>query len=381
MKSHITHFITSLEGGGAQRALATLLLSGDDVTPTCPESTHRIYYIHGGPFVRTLRDAGYHVEQIRGWLHPYDPFLFIRLFFLLRRQRPAILHTSLVVANVLGRVMGWLLRIPVLCDLHSDVRFHGRLRNFFECLTARLPARYIAVSETVREAFLSEMRGVVPADKVTVIYNGIDVAEIQRQAQPAVRRESLGITVDAMVIGAVGRLETIKRYDLLIEAHALLCDEAREEGRPLPHLILVGAGSQENALKEIVGNLFPRPTTRGDNSISTVHFLGWQDNVYRYYPLFDSTVFSSDSEGISYALLESLACGTPVVTTHTEREHEVITSIQQGVVVQPDSAVELARGIGCIKKSSQCGRSLLSDSFAQAVMKREYERIYETLRL
>lgn len=375
MKSHIFHFITSLEGGGAQRALATLLLSrpstsegdGDGVTPACPESRHSIYYIHGGPYVQKLQDAGYHVEQVRGWLHPYDPFLFIRLFFLLRRTRPALLHTSLVAANVLGRVVGWLLRIPVLCDLHSDVRFHGWARNFLERLTARLPARYVAVSNTVRDAFLGEMRGLVPAEKVQVIYNGVDIDEIQRQAQSVVKKESLGIPEDSFVIGAVGRLEKIKRYDLLIEAHALLCNEERAAGQPLPHLVIIGAGSQEAALKRMAGEAY-------------VHFLGWQNNVYCYYPLFDCTVFSSDSEGISFALLESLAGGTPVVTTHTEPEHEVVQSIEQGVVVQPGSAEALAQGIASLKKSGRRKKPLLSHSFSCAAMKRGYERIYETLR-
>jgi glycosyltransferase involved in cell wall biosynthesis len=284
--------------------------------------------------------------------------------------------------------MGWLLRIPVLCDLHSDVRFHGAVRNFCERLTARLPAQYVAVSQTVRDAFLREMRGVVPPDAVHVIYNGVDVDEIAQQAESRAdllhRHPCLAkIQPGAFVLGAVGRLEPIKRYDLLLEAFDMLRKWFRVTGAQAPHLVIVGTGLQEKELKELAKRYSPG-LTRGP--AAHIHFIGWQDNVYPYYSFFDCTVFSSDSEGISFALLESLACGTPVVTTHTQREHEVIQSRDQGVVVAAGDARKLASGIEYLWHKLYGATSVkdkniafVKENFARSSMVAHYHALYELL--
>ena len=62
-------------------------------------------------------------------------------------------------------------------------------------------------------------------------------------------------------------------------------------------------------------------------------FIGQCEQVYRWYALFDCFVQSSRSEGISYALLEALSCGVPVVTTCEHDQHPVVTHNSMGCVV------------------------------------------------
>jgi glycosyltransferase involved in cell wall biosynthesis len=302
---------------------------------------HHVAYFYAGPCVTTIASLGIPTHLVGGLLNRYDPILYYRLVKLVKHIKPDVIHTSLWSANILGRIIGKHYGIPVVSDLHGNCEHEGWLRNIIDRHTAHLSQRTIAVAATVENSYRQHIIEKINSIKrrqhahssLLVIKNGIDAHKLRDQmATRSLARHKLGIAEKAFVVGSVGRLEPIKSYDILIRAFALLCS-SKPRRRPLT-LMLVGGGSHMQTLKNLVQSL---------GIASNIIFAGEQPNAWRYYSLFDCFALSSQSEGISLALLEALCCGIPVVTTHAYQQHDVITHNIHGYLVPPGDIRSLTR--------------------------------------
>lgn len=312
----ILYIISSLKIGGAETALANLV----------PAIAHNhnvaVAYFHDGPTRQLLEQHQIPVYPITGFLHHYDPSALMHLYQLIKQFKPTIIHTSLWSANIVGRILGKLTKIPVVSDLHGNCQFEGTVRNWGDRLTASWSASTVAVSDGVAAAYQTQILHNQPpslaSTKLIIIKNSIDTTKLAL-IQPLTRAE-LGIPPHAFVIGAVGRLEPIKGYDLLLQAFA---QQPNNPARPV-WLCLVGDGSQMASLQAYATQ---------HHLTDRIIFAGFRRDATRFYPLFDCFALSSVSEGISMALLEALYFGCPVITTHRASTHEVITQGTHGLLV------------------------------------------------
>ncbi len=166
-----------------------------------------------------------------------DLIALVRLVRLLRRIKPAIVHTHTPKASLLGMVAAFFLRVPVrVYTLHGvmiETRsgWRQRIVSIVERVVCRLAQRVFAVSTSVRNAV--EAEGLCPSYKVRVIChgscNGIDTVKFDPQRvslrQRAELRESYGISEDALVIGFVGRVTRDKGIAELASAWAAVRDQ------------------------------------------------------------------------------------------------------------------------------------------------------------
>ncbi len=277
--------------------------------------------------------------------------------------------------------MGRRYRIPVVSDLHGNCVHEGRLRSFINRHTAHLSDTTIAVADTVNDTYLDHIIRPIKnqrhqhyaCNNLVVIQNGIDAHALRQQAQinPLTRPE-LGIPEHAFVVGSVGRLEPIKSYDVLLTAFARLCSRTQSP-RPLK-LVLVGSGSQLEALRSLA---------QSQDIASHVIFAGEQPEAWRFYPLFDCFALSSQSEGISLALLEALCCGIPVITTHEHHHHDVITDGTHGFLVPPGDIHPLMRALETLYQHPEkaaamgnAGRMLIDEKFSIDRVINQYRAIF-----
>ncbi len=292
---------------------------------------HHVAYVYPGPCLDQLRELGIPTYHITGIVHHYDPGAYYQLYKLVKKLRPNLLHTSLWLANMLGRLLSHHTGIPLIGDLHGDSRDEGTVRNFFDRWTAHIPYAHVAVSATVRDAYASNI--LEGAHQLILIKNGInpDLVRTQAYKQPLTRSD-FGIPNNAFVVGAVGRLEPIKSYHILIWAFARLHEQAN---RPLI-LCIVGDGSQRKYLE----------TLAHEQGIAhAVRFVGARSDAIRFYPLFDCFALSSQSEGLSIALLEALCFYLPVITTHAHHEHDVLTDGVHGILVEPNDHLAYTKAL------------------------------------
>lgn len=308
---HIVHFITSMERAGAQAVLL------DKVKYLKQEGIKQsVLFIYDGYMSTEFIKLGVFVYHIKGFMYPYDPLFWYRLYRVLRDLRPTTLHTVLWSAGFSGRMVAGLLGIRQIHGLHNTFEHNGWLRNLLDTFTGAAEITTIAVSHGVADSL---KRAKVPYKKVVVIQNSIDIDELERCIKKEQKlRKQLGLLPEHFVIGSVGRLETVKNYDLLLKACAVLCDRY-----PFVRVIIVGSGSLEKSLRQLVFEL----------KISDRVLFIINQSAYGYYPLFDCFALSSHTEGLSMALLEAMGYGIGCVVSNSEILHDVIKHESTGLLV------------------------------------------------
>lgn len=265
--------------------------------------------------------------------------VYLRLWRLLRRLRPAIVHTRnlgaleaivpAALAGVPGRVHGEHGRD--LQDVDGTKRRYRLLRRWL----APLVHRFIALSGELA-SYLSDSVGIAPS-KITRIINGVDThrfhpAENGRRPLPADARIDAS---DAVVIGTVTRMQAVKDPVTLARAFAKL---VRETPTPVK-LVMVGDGP---LLDDVTAEL------RAAGIDDHVWLAGSRDDVPELYRCFDVFALSSRVEGISNTVLEAMASGLPVVATDVGGNRELVDDRDEettGALVPPRSPEELARAL------------------------------------
>ena len=220
--------------------------------------------------------------------------------------------------------------------------------------------------------YLAREVGVAQA-KICTIHNGIDTAAFTPGAASDDLRRSLDIPSDALVLGSVGRLESVKSYERLLEAAALLRTQWQQ-----PFVVaLFGDGSQRQPLQQ-------RAEQLGVSDL--VRFAGWTDRAIDAYRLMDIFVLPSRSEGQSVSLLEALACGAVPVVTDVGANRETLGPELATQLVSPENPEAIASTLLATVKSPQrmhamaaCGRARVAEHYSHGKMLREYESLYRRL--
>ncbi len=262
--------------------------------------------------------------------HSFDPSIWRALRSLVRDRHIDIVHAHEHKTDLLALLLAKVEDVIPLATAHgwSGLSAKERIYYFFD---RRLLARYpvvVAVSEPIRRALIAE--GAHPA-AVRRIPNGIDHQYFTRD--DSVRRSTraaLGIPDSTIVFGALGRLEPVKRFDVLISALTSLTIEAPSL------LLLAGDGSCRAALEAQSDMLGLR---------NHVRILGHRDDVREIHQALDVYVQSSDSEGIPNAVLEAMALETPVVATDVGGTREIIDDGVHGLLVPGSDPAALARAM------------------------------------
>lgn len=206
---------------------------------------------------------------------------------------------------------------------------HGRLsdappspkRRLINPLLAHAATRIVSVSHDLKRHMVGEG---LPAARIDVVHNGIEVGPPRIPATAAALRHELGIPADAIVVGTVARLDPVKHLQTLLEAVATV----GARGRPVVALV-VGDGPER-------GRLESEARSRGLSG--EVHFLGHRDDARRYLQAMDIYVNSSVSEGISLTILEAMAAGLPVIATAVGGTPEIVDDAVGRLVPGRDAA-------------------------------------------
>jgi glycosyltransferase involved in cell wall biosynthesis len=228
----------------------------------------------------------------------------------------------------------------------------------------------IAVSSDVRDTLVRS--GTDPA-RVTVLLNGIDPSAFQREPR---RRDSirgeLGLDPSHQVIGAVGRLEPQKRFDLLLDAFARLRTEW-----PDARLVIVGDGSLRDTLVQHAARL---------GLADVCHCTGHRLDIAALHNAFDLFVQSSEYEGTPNAVLEAMAMETPIVATDVGGTRELAFDDVHGLIVPPHDVSALRAAMAAsladpdaARRRARAARARIEGELSFAERTRRLEEVYDTL--
>ena len=186
--------------------------------------------------------------------------------------------------------------------------------------------------------------------RIGTIYNGVDTKRFA--PRPADRhrvREALGLPEGRFILGAVGRLVSIKDFPTLLKA----AERVLSLGHDISVLI-VGAGPERTSLERIAAAL-------GDR----VHFLGERNDLPDLFNAIDGFVQTSICEGMSNTILEAMASAVPVIATHVGGNPELVVDRTTGLLFPPLDASALAEKIALL-----VSRASLRQAFGDAARDR-----------
>ena len=308
------------------------------------------------------------------WLYP-------RLFTLMRRLRPAIVHTRNLAALEVA-VPAWLAGVPVrlhgehgrdVGDLDGSNRKYQWLRRAYRPFVSH----FVALSNELAD-YMIERVG-VPPHRVTQICNGVDLAHFRTVAEtPVGAVEPIpGCPFDPSrhwLVGSVGRMHAVKDQTTLVRAVLSLLD-LRPALRDRLRLVLIGDGplrAQCLALLEAAG------------APDLAWMPGERDDVPQIMRGLHCFVLPSLAEGIANSILEAMATGLPVIATHVGGNADLVRHGTTGLLVPADSPDAMAEALARLAAAPEraaamgkAGRARVEAQFSLQVMVGAYRDLYD----
>jgi glycosyltransferase involved in cell wall biosynthesis len=292
-------------------------------------------------YLRNSHDNAFHIDEQAAHLnldyqeiherHSWDLRIWIALRRLVRDRRIDIIHAHEYKSDFLAFLLARCEPVIPLGTTHGWTGHTWREKLYYLADKRFLRAfpLVIAVSDQIRQTLRASG---IADNRIRIIRNAIDSEIFRRDRhREAGVRNSLGISSQEVVIGAVGRLEPQKRFDILLEAFAKLRPK-----RSQLRLLIVGDGGKRASLQNLIDRF---------GLSECCHLLGNRTDIVDLQHAFDLFVQSSDYEGTSNALLEAMALETPVVATAVGGTAELIEDGVHGLLIPPGDPAALAHAI------------------------------------
>lgn len=329
MKVKILFFIQSLSGGGAERTIINILNKLDRtkfnlllVVGNLENNTYMEF------LSKDISVIDLKTRRVR--------YSFFKLRNIIAFEKPNILFTTMNHNNIMLSLVKLSLNNtsyrPKLILREASYRHESKriplvnrvLTKFCYSIVAD---GIIALSNGVREDLSNKFN--ISKKKIRVIYNPIDLNQINKlKSEEVYDEEFYG---DYKLLISVGRLVEVKDYPTLFKAVQIVSRSIKIK------VIICGVGQLENKLKKLTKDL-------GIDKI--IIFKGFLRNPYKYMKNSDAFILSSINEGFGHVIVESMACGTPVISTNCNAgPKEIITNNLNGKLVEVGDFTSLAKAI------------------------------------
>jgi glycosyltransferase involved in cell wall biosynthesis len=299
-------------------------------------------------------------------LRPNTAWQLARIVRFVQQEGIALVHAQDVYTNVLGTLVAKLAGVPVVVT-RVDLGHHlvGYRRPLLAAASRRAD-RVLVNAVCIRDLCIRE--GVEP-DRIVVVRNGVDLAELDRiAAEPP---DAPAPDPDAVVCIANMHHPVKGQGDLLVAMHEVV----RE--RSGAHLVLVGDGVRRPALERQARQL---------GIASRCHFVGHRRDGAAILARAALSVSASYAEGISNAILEAMAMRLPVVATAVGGSPELVREGHNGFLVPPGAPAALARRIldllrdaSLRRRMGERGRRIVEREFSLHQMQLSYDALYRDL--
>jgi glycosyltransferase involved in cell wall biosynthesis len=371
---HVVHLTHELRKQGYESLL---------VVGPVPESEGSMEYFAAKWSVPLIRVA----ELVRPLCPKKDLIALWKIYRLLRREKPDIVHTHTAKAGTLGRFAALLAGVPV--TVHT---FHGNIFDGYfspamtwvflmvERLLAHFTDRIITVSRSQSMELVNKYKIGKP-EKIEVVHLGIDLDAFQNISEVESYYTRMR-TNQELVIGWVGRFTDIKDPLFFVDVASAL-----KSAGTLAKFTMIGDGQLRKAVEA-------RISERGLHG--QIVLTGWQDKMAEIYNRLDLMVLTSLNEGTPVTLIESMATGRPFVAFDVGGVADLVTGIARpyngfnvfdnGILVGPRAVGVFASAIDLLVRDpqrrmrmGQAGRTFALRSFSKERLTRDIEALYKKL--
>jgi len=283
MKQKIIHFIFNLGRGGAETMLVRVIKE-------LPEYEHVVVTLfpmnHWGNELQCDKQICLNLSSL--FSIPFAVFKFRKL---VKKEKPAIVHTHLFWPTVIAR-LSVPKKIPLITTIHAFIKTSIEYKNWHVRLLDKLTYRFrknmiIGVAKGVTEEYFSLLK--LQPYKAYTLYTFVDTNRFNTES----RQEKIASPVFKVV--SVGALRQQKNYPWAIKAFEKLKDQNIE-------LHIYGVGNLQSALQKTI-----------DETGVKVILKGEVKNVEAIVPQYDLYLMTSSYEGFSLSVLEAMAMGMPLL--------------------------------------------------------------------
>lgn len=322
--------------GGAERQLY-LWLSNLDRSRFNPV----VITLHPGHtdyWEKPIEDLGiplYRVYQSKNRLRR-----LLQIIKILHPHKPSLIHGWHMFSGAYAALAAKCLRAKSIAGIRSNFQ---AIRGSFETFLVRCLSNALVVnSQTAASLYQTEIKA--SRQKVFVVKNAIMPEFDQRSSSRSHLQQQHNLKSDAIWLASIGRMDPLKRFDLLLNA----CARLSEQGINY-HLLLVGDGPEYPALHELAVSLGLLPN---------VTFTGEVPNASRWLPAFDIFCFPSLAEGAPNVVMEAAAAGLPVVAWDLPFNREVLPSVNKARLCHAEDVPALSDALLELIQSPNLRQSL-----------------------
>jgi len=332
-----------------------------------------------------------------------------KLYRLLCRERPDIVHTHTAKAGTVGRIAELLYRWSTRGELIGKRRpcklvhtYHGHIFHsyygpiktgfflFIERLLARVATDRIVVITEQQRAEIHDRFRVGRKEQFAVIRLGLELNQFaESHNKRSILRDQLEMQQDEMLVGVVGRLTAVKNHELFLRAVLEFKQlSLNSQGRRV-RFIIIGGGGLRDELQHLAESL----------GLGTdVIFAGNRSDPENFYPALDVVALTSKNEGTPLTLIEAMANGRPVIATavggvvdllgnpQPTNQTTAYVVCQRGISASVNSAKAFAQGLNRLvgdealrRALGESGREFVGQNFSKQRLLDDVNSLYQEL--
>lgn len=289
----------------------------------------------------------------------------------LKSSRIDILHTHDFYTNVFGMAGGALARLPVrVASMRETAGMRSAAQKQVQRVAYSLAHHIVGNSNAVREKLIGDG---VAAEKVSVIYNGLDVRRLATTLSRAESLSLLGLPEGRRFVTIVANMRhDVKDYPMFLRSARQVSDAV-----PDAAFLLAGEGELSDSLRAMASVLGISDST---------FFLGRCETIAELLAVSEICVLSSKAEGFSNSILEYMAAARPVVVTEVGGAREVVAEGETGYLVPSgDEALMAERLIALLQDPDRAramgakGKREVEEKFSCAAQLSRTESLYDQL--
>lgn len=348
IRKSIMFIIPSLVEGGAEKVLIDI-----------------INHLKPDKYAMSLvlfEKKGVYLSSIPSYVKTYDlkkknRYSFFKLVFrlaeLLRGTKPDVVLSFMEYTDLVAVLAKFLSRrkFSLIISVHTHLTSalscarYRKLRAILYKILFNCSDLIIVPSTGVKQDLVETFD--IREGKIEVIHNPMDLRKIDK-----LRGERIDKTSFGEYILAVGRLTKQKGYPHLLKAYSLV--NKRIDAK----LLILGTGEEDSRLRSLAREL------KIEND---VFFLGFEENPYKFMKNASILVLSSLWASFEIVIVESMACGTPVISTDCPSgPGEIITHSRNGILVPPADEEALAEAILALLRNKALRKTLSEEARKRA---------------
>ncbi len=283
----------------------------------------------------------------------FDIKAILSLYKFIKKEKFDIVHTNLLKADLIGRIIARFLKVPVILSTEHGIhtwqvkgKFWGIIIKRLYQFSAKFAKYIIVVSKSVRQDLLKNN---LPENKIKLIYNGVDTDYFSTMPKDEKEKMHSYLSDEKFdnLIGVVGNIVPLKGHSYFIDAIPLILEK-----HPSTMVVFIGEGPLREDLEEKVNQ---------KKLSKNVKFLG---ELYSILPKMiasmDLFVQPSLIESFGLAVAEAQSCAIPVVASKTGGIPEIILDEKTGFLVAPGNPEQIAEKVNFLldnpEKSVEMGR-------------------------